>query len=188
MSERDRSTIEGPIAADWWLLASALQALLFHDEYRDRDEHRAPTTPTYVSGPDQDGYHFTLRRRTPDNVMIIGPLLGDIYLIRGDGVTTVRMLVAPEIQVYCYGLFQALELLANGAHDFKRRFEPSVEQAIERYYRSRAAGSRITLRQIALDTGFSYGYLRTAKIAYDKAGKFGSKKRLSSGDNMKYTV
>lgn len=52
----------------------------------------------------------------------------------------------------------------------------SAETAIERYYRSRAAGSRKTLRQIALDTVYSYDYLRKVKRQYDAAGKWGSKK------------
>ena len=40
----------------------------------------------------------------------------------------------------------------------------SADDAIERYYRSRAAGSRKTLRQIADETAYSYDYLR--KVSY----------------------
>jgi len=52
----------------------------------------------------------------------------------------------------------------------------SAEAAIERYYRSRAAGSRKTLRQIAMETIYSYDYLRKVKRQYDADGKWGSKK------------
>lgn len=53
----------------------------------------------------------------------------------------------------------------------------SVNGAIEHYYRSKAAGGKITLRQVAAQTGYSYGYLRQCKMAYDAAGKWGCKKR-----------
>lgn len=57
----------------------------------------------------------------------------------------------------------------------------SAEKVVERYYRARAQdircpnGRRTTLKQLAKETGYSYGYLRSVKAAYDKAGKWGSK-------------
>lgn len=47
---------------------------------------------------------------------------------------------------------------------------------IETYYRSRAAGGKITLKQLADQAGITATYLSTKKTAYDKAGKWGSKR------------
>ena len=170
--------IEGTIAADWWVLAGAFQALLYHDEYRDQDEGRAPVVPSYTSAPDQGGYSFTLTDPSPH---VIGRVIGRVQFIRNDGATTIRMLIAPEIHAYCWRLYQTLDLMIGGARDFRRLFEPSAEQVIERYYHSRAQGTRITLKQLAEQTGFSYSYLRTVKAAYDKAGKWGSRSKRLQG-------
>lgn len=51
------------------------------------------------------------------------------------------------------------------------------DSAIEHYYRSRAAGARITLKQAAEQAGLSYTALRQHKVQYDAAGKWGSKHR-----------
>jgi len=49
----------------------------------------------------------------------------------------------------------------------------TADVAIEWYYRSRAAGSKITLKQVAERYNLSHDYLRQAKSAYDKAGRAG---------------
>jgi hypothetical protein len=46
---------------------------------------------------------------------------------------------------------------------------------IELYYRSKAAGSKITLQKLADQYGLAVGALKTAKRRYDAAGKWGSK-------------
>lgn len=185
--------IEGTIATDVWALAGALDALLFFDEQRQRDKNPDldldpewyPDTPSHTSGPDEHGYNFTLTDPSPH---IIGRVLGRISLIRGEGSTFVRMLVDPSIFALADRLYQALEITVNNTQRLRQRWQPSAEQVIERYYRSRAAGARTTLRQLAKDTGFSYGYLRSVKVEYDRAGKWGSKKRLSGSGDTKDSV
>lgn len=175
-------TIERPIAADWWMLVGAAQAFLFHDGRRDKQrcaDDRTPRAPNYNSGPDEAGFHISFY-----DPQRSGRFLGELRFTRGATATIVRGGVAPEVYDYCVGLVEALELLASGGHNFRRWLEPNADEVIERYYRSRAAGARTTLRQLAEDTGFSYGYLRSVKAAYDKAGKWGSKK-LSQDDNTK---
>ena len=49
------------------------------------------------------------------------------------------------------------------------------ERLIERYYRIKAQGSKITLRELAEQHNFSEDYLRQAKRKYDQAGKWGAK-------------
>jgi len=54
--------------------------------------------------------------------------------------------------------------------------ERGSDRAIALYYRRIAMGvRRVTLRKIADETGYSYGYLRNAKRKYDRAGKWGAK-------------
>lgn len=54
-----------------------------------------------------------------------------------------------------------------------------AEKVIEHYYRARAAGHKVTLRQLAQQSGFNADYLSQVKAAYDRAGKWGSKPRKS---------
>jgi hypothetical protein len=51
------------------------------------------------------------------------------------------------------------------------------DKALEHYYRARARGSKVTLRQVATDFDLNESYLRAAKVEYDRAGKWGSKKK-----------
>ena len=55
----------------------------------------------------------------------------------------------------------------------------AAEKAIEYYYRARAAQTKawrkLTLRRIAQERGLSYSTLTKCKMAYDAAGKWGSR-------------
>jgi hypothetical protein len=169
---RDPKVIEGTIAADWWILAGALQALLNRDYYRYDD------APSSDSGLKEDGYDFAIYERgQPDHV------LARVVFSIGPSPTPVRIEAQrlPGVYAYCEGLYQFLDLLAGGADIIRRRFQPTADNAIETYYRSRAAGSKITLRQLAVRTGYSYDYLRKAKRRYDAAGRWGSKKEPTRG-------
>lgn len=53
----------------------------------------------------------------------------------------------------------------------------TYDDAIERYYRARAAGAKITLKQIAEMYQFSPSYLRKRKMEYDARGGWGSRKK-----------
>ncbi len=66
------------------------------------------------------------------------------------------------------------------AREFKRDNQKiTAEMAIERYYRRKARGSKVTLRQVAETYGFNESYLSQAKRKYDQAGKWGSKSKKS---------
>jgi hypothetical protein len=55
----------------------------------------------------------------------------------------------------------------------------AAEKVIESYYRRRAAGSKVTLKQMAEAYGYHRTYLSQVKKEYDLAGKWGSKKKVS---------
>lgn len=50
----------------------------------------------------------------------------------------------------------------------------STSEAVEIYYRARAAGARTTLKDLAEQYNLPLGALKTAKRRYDAAGKWGS--------------
>ena len=60
----------------------------------------------------------------------------------------------------------------------------SAEWVIEHYYRSKARGSKPTLKQLADEYGFSSEYLRQAKRKYDQAGKWGAKSKNKPPEKM----
>lgn len=66
--------------------------------------------------------------------------------------------------------------LCNGTGEVSDR-RGHAELLIEHYYRSRARGSKTTLKDIADQSGFNYDYLRQVKARYDAAGGWGSKKK-----------
>ena len=55
-----------------------------------------------------------------------------------------------------------------------------VDAVLQRYYRRRAAGAwpRVTLRDMAKETGISYSTLTKRKMEYDRAGKWGAKHKV----------
>jgi hypothetical protein len=45
---------------------------------------------------------------------------------------------------------------------------PLSKQALDRYYQSRDAGFKVTLKRVAQEFELNYSYLSNAKIKYDK--------------------
>lgn len=159
-------TIEGTIAADWYVLAGAAQALL----HRDRNDG----APRYTSGAAsaQGGYQFNL-----SDPQRSGQHVGVLWFSTDPGATTVRFKVAPEVYNWCVGLQRFLDLMAGGAETIRQSVQPTADAVIRRYYMTKTRGGRITLRQLAEETGYSYAYLQKAKQRYDRAGKWGSGSR-----------
>lgn len=158
----ERKTIEGTIAADWWMLAGALRALLYRDRRND------PNAPSYSSVP-LDGYRFTIGG------------LATVQLSTGAAPTTVRIEYPrqPGADDYFNGLYRYLAVFADSADSIRREVQPTADNVIQRYYRARAAGGKVTLKMLAEESGYSYEYLLKAKQRYDRAGKWGSKKGSS---------
>jgi hypothetical protein len=74
-------------------------------------------------------------------------------------------------------LHQRLDRIVRSAEVYRRQmWKLNVDDAIERWYRSRARGSKLTLKDVAEMTGFSYSYVTKAKMEYDRRGGWGSKR------------
>jgi hypothetical protein len=83
-----------------------------------------------------------------------------------------------EAVKHCEHIFSWLESVVESALDLKRAtVKQTADQVIEHYYRAKSRGAKITLKQLAERYDFNESYLRQAKIAYDRAGKWGSKSK-----------
>jgi hypothetical protein len=83
-----------------------------------------------------------------------------------------------EAAEHCKNIFLWLEGVVESALDLKRAtVKQTADQVIEHYYRARSRGVKITLKQLADRYDFNESYLRQAKVAYDRAGKWGSKSK-----------
>lgn len=152
------------LQGDWWTTAAAFVHLAA----------RLDTTygPLPSGSHTSDGYRVLVLGGPP-----WGGTLGT-FIFRGSGGRTQITVeqVPAEREGYVTTVLGQLRQFAEDAQRLRREAKPTADEAIERYYRSRAAGSKKTLRQIATETTYSYDYLRNVKRAYDKAGKWGSKK------------
>lgn len=94
---------------------------------------------------------------------------------------------AERTEVNCTGevsfylpILESVNTILRIAETYRRQnWAIEADTAIEHYYRARARGSKLTLKDIAEMTGYNYTYLSQVKSAYDKAGKWGSKPKHS---------
>jgi len=77
------------------------------------------------------------------------------------------------------GYTNAAELIEAKALLDRLNARTDPDKAIERYYRSRAAGGKTLLKEAAQAAGYTEGYLRKRKVIYDREGKWGSKGKKS---------
>ena len=104
-------------------------------------------------------------------------ILGQISVTGDEQKTTVAMEdLQPGASDYWGRILGFLIRASNAVAVHQRRTWPTTaDGAIEHYYRSKARGSRISLKDVAEMTGFSEAYLRKRKVSYDRDGKWGSK-------------
>jgi hypothetical protein len=70
---------------------------------------------------------------------------------------------------------ERLEKFAWAAHEARLNMAPNPDELVERYYRSRAAGTKMSLRKFAESTNVNYEALKKWKQSYDRRGGWGSK-------------
>jgi hypothetical protein len=105
--------------------------------------------------------------------------LGEITFVGSDNETHVYVTFAEseEAPRFWQNAIRALREMSAHARLFRQEAgKMAADDVIETYYRRRARGTRVTLKQLAEEYGFNVNYLRTVKTAYDKAGRWGSKK------------
>jgi hypothetical protein len=164
MSDREKVTIDTTIVVEWWYVVAALD-MLIEDRHKDEipirwDRNDLPNgcrRERFIDGAPAGSITLT---RHPDK-----PLL-----------TTLAIRVGGDAP-YWRALVKRLQGFGNEARERRREVMPTADDVIQRYYRIRAQGGKVTLRQLAEETGFNYSYLRDVKVTYDKAGRWGAKKR-----------
>jgi len=152
------------IPGDWMTLAGALGGLLSYARNRDR------TKPSHSGGPDQDGYKFTVY-----DGHSVGRVIADVWLanaVEGCIVTT----IGP-------GADELIDVIDQVAHiavyidGIRQMAAPESDVVLSRYYHMRAQGNRVTLKQLAEESGIPYSTLTKRKMVYDRLGGYGTGKR-----------
>lgn len=159
------------LRGEWWWLSAALAAIY------DLAEPRPPRAPGGFAG---------LLRMTEIAYTVThtgtGEVLGSATFSRSGATTTLRIQGPPQFAAYWADLEHRLETMTTIAWQHRTAMFPSAEEAIEHYYRSRARGSKMTLKELAEISGYGYGYLRDVKARYDRdPGKWGSKAAKQTG-------
>lgn len=98
---------------------------------------------------------------------------------------TLRATGTPEQRDAWRAILDNITIIANDARSIQIAIAgPKGMDVIEEYYRARAAGRKVTLRQLAAQYGFNAKYLSDVKRAYDAAGGYGAKKKDSDKKSM----
>ena len=144
------------VFGDWWVLAAYFQDAIRHET----------------------GGYPTLNV-TPGRCLLSSGIGAAIITPGDENMTTItihRYGHKNETRVEWDHIVSQAKRFSDNMRTIKRGGQPTAEDVIERYYRARAQKCRITLRQLAEEYGFNESYLRQAKVQYDRAGKWGSKK------------
>lgn len=164
MSDKELTIeIRRHLPGEWWYFAGQLRAALNRKRGDpDWEWYNQPTSPTGCIihiGP-------RLARRRIASVIFVG---------KGES-TTLVVHTIPSNLPHVQPLIDDLEATAREAREARRdSIGETPDELIEEYYRRRAAGSKVTLKQLAEQAGMSYSWLRQRKMEYDRAGKWGSK-------------
>lgn len=160
------TTRQTRITGEWWWIAALIDALHRFIEISDNNYPSELRHEAHAGG----GWSASIHQG--------GREIGNIKLTPDDAATNVQIVCEPAYQSFWARLWFEVDNAAKTARETRRSaHHSSAEGAIEYYYRARAQGRRISLGQIAADTGFSEAYLRKVKVSYDKAGKWGSKRK-----------
>jgi hypothetical protein len=164
--QRAKADLWATLRGDWWYYAGAFYAY-----------YQLPTLRAFYGNVHGNG--VTQKAAVIRDLGGIGQSLGEITFVGSDDETHVFVTFSEieEAPHFWQNAIQVLkEMSAHARHFRTSAIGMTADDVIETYYRRRAAGSKVTIQQLADEFDFSPNYLRTAKAAYDKAGKWGSKK------------
>lgn len=164
MSSSEEIIIDRTISAEWWWIAAIVSRKWFELLPKfDRVRILERTKQGYTAAP-------------------FLPALGDIGTITfngSEGKTEIHVATPQSYYQNWQLLLDWVEGVVEEVRQLRRwTYSMTAEGAIEYYYRSRSQGTRVTLKELAKRTGYSETHLKRTKVAYDKAGKWGSKKNL----------
>jgi len=149
---------------DWMTLAGALGGLLSYARNRDR------TKPSHSGGPDQDGYKFTIY-----DGHSVGRVIADVWLSNGVGGCIVTA-NGPGVDALTEVIDQVSHI-ALYVDNIRKLAAPDADAVLSHYYHMRAQGNRVTLKQLAEESGIPYSTLTKRKMVYDRLGGYGTGKR-----------
>lgn len=161
----DSPDIETTITGDWRILAAIMAA----------DAERNGRNAVYGEegrGTGGDWIHITVF--TKQGMGIVG---ADVYIRGTGGVSQIQVKTHADPISEWQRTLTFLGAVGDIAKSFDEMTRPSAFDVIETYYRRKAAGGKITLKQLAEETRYSLSYLKTAKRRYDAAGRWGSKRK-----------
>lgn len=166
MSQKEHTTVFREILpGDWWYFAAALTAEIDRDHYLGVDiRHYDTPSP---KGMTINIYYGPVRVPSIPKVTVIFQASEGATVIEGS---------AQADDTYWPAKLEHLKAIAQYADMARRSAEPSYDAILERFYRIKSHGGRITLRQLAKDEGVPYSTLTKRKMEYDKEGKWGSGK------------
>lgn len=161
------------LPGEWWWLAIVFRA------------GQAEFAPIWLSGPrGADGARWAAFDSDGRDVGVI------TFTPAKEGRATLIEIMpatAADLQNYWYPAYNQLESLARAAQDLRKSQQVTADEAVEYYYRSRAAGRRTTIRQVAERFSLSHAALLKHKQRYDARGGWGSKKDIMSTANLDRT-
>jgi hypothetical protein len=153
--------IERVLHCEWWVLRAAYQAIANKIPPGIDDYHGVFTQGGWslITGGDEYAGYLSLNAnddKSSETKLFIEDLLGNH-------------------REYWQAIVKELERFVLRLHEGRRQHAKTAEDIIEIYYRSRAAGSKVTLRELAEQYGFNSKSLSNAKRVYDARGGWGSK-------------
>ena len=164
MSDSRKADIRLSLPGDWWYFAAA-----FHEA------HRADRVGIAGHGTG-NVYTYAVAVRPEEQYTPAIPL-GEILFTSDGNYTQVYITFSvPSAEPFWRGVESFLRKMAALARAHRQEaIGTTPDEIIEYYYRSRAAGGKVTLTQLAEQAGLSYSYITKAKMKYDRAGKWGSR-------------
>lgn len=162
------------LPGEWYWLAHVFQWIVMADPDADTLGRKWLSGPHAAFGARWEAF----QNETTDTV---GTITFNVGTTQRETVVQVAI-GAPEYEKWWYDRFNQLYTTAREVSELRATHSTTPDEAIEHYYRSRAAGSRITLRQIAEDTNLSYEALRKHKQRYDARGGWGAKVKVAKRD------
>jgi hypothetical protein len=157
------------IALDWWLVTAAFEMIA----------NKLPPYPDIFSmgtSVERELKHirYSAIADSPDGSYVSVGII--TFRLKGNSTEVETRSDSEEFISYWRNILEALSAFVAATTRIRQAYELTADDVVERYYRSRAAGSRTTIKQLAEQYGFSYESLKKHKQRYDAAGKWGSRK------------
>jgi hypothetical protein len=166
IGQRAKADLWATLRGDWWYYAGAFYTF-----------HQLSTLKICSEMIQDNGVTQTVT--VIDDVGATEQPLGQITFDGAEHETHIYVAFAASAYAprFWQHAIQKLKDMAAVTRQFRQEaLGPTAEEVIEMYYRRRAKGMKVTLRQLAKEFDFNPNYLSNVRTAYKKAGKWGSKK------------